>query len=1257
MARLYPPVIESTIHACYNENGMVKLTIPFSMNRAVSQAQVGGFEIKIKTVQTGTVLYTLKTFNPTNYKMDEIESYVIFYLNDVTKKMKVGQFYKIQLAYIEVDTSKKQQYYNSLINGAITLEKYEQFVGALGITGYYSSIGTTKYTTKPTVRINDFKENSLNNFTNNYIGYYDQTNGDNSERVYSYRFDIYNLKNEIIASSGECLHNSSTDTNADWSVDNYFTGKDLPYDVIHKIQYTVTTANKMVVTSPKYRIIQRETIMPEIDVDLKIKQNFDNGYIDILLEPHKDFYVQRAIDISTKNNSSQWLDKIKTIKEQGFNDDQAAVLYANRANLTSIINTTSSKNCTGSFLLSRASEDSEFSDWEPLCKIKFYEQVPEGFVYRDFTTIQGKKYIYSLQQYNDSGLYSKRLKSQLITADFEDAFLYDGEKQLKIKYNAKMTKFTDTVLEAKQDTIGGKYPHIFRNGQVNYYEFPLGGLISYFMDEEHLFMSEQELITDEKTINYTTDNIAQERLFKIAVLKWLNNGKPKLFRSPTEGNFIVRLIKVSLSPEQKLGRLLHNFSSTAYEIMDCTNFNLQLLKIIDLTEDITEQIHFYTVNLNNYSPGALLNNFNGNNLNIESIQCEDLFFGDELLLTYKDGSQQIIKMGITGNYFIDKLAPLTGVTILPRYRKNTHNVNESNYFNHFIKNVEGQYVRADSYSYNQEYYEISNPRLKGQMTFSYKTSKKNTFENIKNVTYENPSYQQFIGKNKDVLKSLVSIDNQLDIKKELVNLYYIKASKRPIDRIIQQNMGEDNNIYYYGLDTYSDKLKFTEIRYPIGLRAYEPNKYYVKLEDGTYKLDNGSYGYEITDSLGNILGYRTYYLRGHYEKTRYPVGRTVYKPNTYYIRDGEDYVVATGDFNEHMTYYTKSYNEFNIAIYTEKKYLTVSEDYVFQVSKFYRLTDDKIHYTLSNSFVDDRNYYYELIDYTPEEISNASSQDDLYVNAYVTINSKYVYQSREYYVKVVDKDIITQQEIEKYVRCNNGDFNIHNITQGEVEKGPFDGDVIQYYKVKPILPHILHIIGTNWDNSHPLVGSRDVTGNNITDYVYKDEYPKEDTVNQYTFIPLVTQIGDKAYYNYIDFYNGERRYNNYEPWIKINGQQIEVRDTLFFSISNLKNFEKITSLECGNGVVLEIGYQLRNLEYNIEDSLPEKQSYLKSIEDLDKKLNALLDTTSKDYINLGEEPPNNKISVYNSYFNHTAQKTVVGYYKSLLSSLNSRIKN
>ena len=49
------------------------------------------------------------------------------------------------------------------------------------------------------------------------------------------------------------------------------------------------------------------------------------------------------------------------------------------------------------------------------------------------------------------------------------------------------------------------------------------------------------------------------------VLEWLNNGDPKLFRSPAEGNFVVRLMNVSLSPEERLGRMLHSFSCTVYE--------------------------------------------------------------------------------------------------------------------------------------------------------------------------------------------------------------------------------------------------------------------------------------------------------------------------------------------------------------------------------------------------------------------------------------------------------------------------------------------------------------------------------------------------------------------------------------------------------------------------------------------------------------------------------------------------------------------
>jgi hypothetical protein len=38
------------------------------------------------------------------------------------------------------------------------------------------------------------------------------------------------------------------------------------------------------------------------------------------------------------------------------------------------------------------------------------------------------------------------------------------------------------------DTLGGKYPFIFRNGNVNYKEFPISGLITLLSDENSLFM-------------------------------------------------------------------------------------------------------------------------------------------------------------------------------------------------------------------------------------------------------------------------------------------------------------------------------------------------------------------------------------------------------------------------------------------------------------------------------------------------------------------------------------------------------------------------------------------------------------------------------------------------------------------------------------------------------------------------------------------------------------------------------------------------
>jgi hypothetical protein len=51
-----------------------------------------------------------------------------------------------------------------------------------------------------------------------------------------------------------------------------------------------------------------------------------------------------------------------------------------------------------------------------------------------------------------------------------------------------VSSFKKNIQEQKLDTIGGKYPHFFRNGIVEYKEFPVSGLISYRVDENEFFL-------------------------------------------------------------------------------------------------------------------------------------------------------------------------------------------------------------------------------------------------------------------------------------------------------------------------------------------------------------------------------------------------------------------------------------------------------------------------------------------------------------------------------------------------------------------------------------------------------------------------------------------------------------------------------------------------------------------------------------------------------------------------------------------------
>jgi len=142
------------------------------------------------------------------------------------------------------------------------------------------------------------------------------------------------------------------------------------------------------------------------------------------------------------------------------------------------------------------------------------------------------------------------------------------------------------------------------------------------MDEEQLFITDKEmlLLTDNRarrhtngkeadTVNTrTTDltayNFMAEREFKLRVLDWINDGKVKLFRSPGEGNYLVRLMGTTMSPNNTVSRLIHTFNSQAYEMADCEYKNLIEYGILQEGEINPVVIKWRTVNVNK----DLLNN-------------------------------------------------------------------------------------------------------------------------------------------------------------------------------------------------------------------------------------------------------------------------------------------------------------------------------------------------------------------------------------------------------------------------------------------------------------------------------------------------------------------------------------------------------------------------------------------------------------------------------------------------------------------------
>lgn len=503
--KLYPPMIEGTIPACYGTT----LVVPYSHNKAVSINEVKNFIIKIKTVQNNIFLLDEKDAESISFTEDT----ATFDLSNSIKNLNIGQHYKVQMAYINQSDE----------------------------IGYYSTVGVVKYTAEPDVYIEDLDPNQINYPLKKYVGVYSQENRDIEEKVYSYSFNLYDSTNNLIYTTGELIHDNSLNIFTDKSHDEFEIPMYLEQDVGYLLEYKVTTVNGLEVSSLRYHLENASSVKPYINSNLVGYLDRENAYINLFLEGKEEFEITN-----------------------------------------------------GSFQIIKTSSESNYKTWEIVYDFKLRNHLTSQFLFRDFMIKQGVIYKYALQQYNKNNILSDKLESNKIYVEFEHMFLFDKDKQLKLKFDPMVSSFKEVILESKVDTLGNQFPYFFRNGDVRYKEFQLSGLISYHLDEQNLFDNietasdferystpsghESRFIITRDT-NLTDENFFLEREFKLKVLEWLNNGEPKCLKTPAEGNYLVRLMNVNLTPNDTLSRMIHTFSASAYEIgkldyKTCKDLNL-----------------------------------------------------------------------------------------------------------------------------------------------------------------------------------------------------------------------------------------------------------------------------------------------------------------------------------------------------------------------------------------------------------------------------------------------------------------------------------------------------------------------------------------------------------------------------------------------------------------------------------------------------------------------------------------------------------
>ena len=194
--------------------------------------------------------------------------------------------------------------------------------------------------------------------------------------------------------------------------------------------------------------------------------------------------------------------------------------------------------------------------WEDVAEIIFSSDT-STYTHNDRLVESSEEYEYVIQPCTSSveGDYSAITSIDVL---FEGAFLFDADYNYRLFYNFELGDVITNIPNSTVEFLGAKYP-----------------IVLYSAITDYKSGSIRAMLISDATVSANAIDIKAEKVYRKALMEFLNNKQPKLLKS-MDGNYMLISITSTpkLSPVNSLNAFVYDLSFDFVEINDASDYDI-----------------------------------------------------------------------------------------------------------------------------------------------------------------------------------------------------------------------------------------------------------------------------------------------------------------------------------------------------------------------------------------------------------------------------------------------------------------------------------------------------------------------------------------------------------------------------------------------------------------------------------------------------------------------------------------------------------